>query len=241
MLTFFRFRGTINKKGDVTMRNIRKILWGIVLLAVGIIIGLNTLGITHIDVWFPGWWTLFIIIPCIVGLFTEKDKAGNAVGLGIGVVLLLSQLEIVDSSMIWKLVVPVAIIVVALKMIFTGVRKRSDDDPDVIISIDAPEGTAIFGGKELNFDGQVFDGAELNAIFGGVDCDLRGAVITKDCRIKANAIFGGIDILVPRGINVKVNSTNIFGGTSDESLKDGDGSVTIYIDAVSVFGGVDIK
>ena len=223
------------------MRNIRKILWGIVLLAVGIIIGLNALGITHIDVWFPGWWTLFIIIPCGVGLFTEKDKMGNAVGLGIGVVLLLSQLDIIDSSLIWKLVLPILLIAAALKMIFGGISKRTDDDPDVIISIDAPEGTAIFGGKDMNFDGQVFEGAELNTVFGGVECDLRGAVITKDCRIKANAIFGGIDIFVPRGVNVKVNSTNIFGGTSDESLKDGDGSVTIYIDAVAIFGGVDIK
>lgn len=223
------------------MRNIRKILWGIVLLAVGVIVGLNALGVTHVDVWFPGWWTLFIIIPCIVGLFTEKDKTGNAIGLGIGIVLLLSQLDIIDSSIVWKLIFPIAIIVVALKMIFGGIKRKGDGGDDVIISIDAPEGTAIFGGKEMNFDGQVFEGAEINAIFGGVDCDLRGAVITKDCRIKANAIFGGVDILVPKGVNVKVSSTNIFGGTNDESLKDGDGSVTIYIDAVSIFGGVDIK
>ena len=223
------------------MRNIRKILWGIVLLAVGVIVGLNALGVTHVDVWFPGWWTLFIIIPCIVGLFTEKDKTGNAIGLGIGIVLLLSQLDIIDSSIVWKLIFPIAIIVVALKMIFGGIKRKSDGGDDVIISIDAPEGTAIFGGKEMNFDGQVFEGVEINAIFGGVDCDLRGAVITKDCRIKANAIFGGVDILVPKEVNVKVSSTNIFGGTNDESLKDGDGSVTIYIDAVSIFGGVDIK
>ncbi len=223
------------------MRNIRRILWGVILLAVGVIIGLNALGVTHIDVWFPGWWTLFIIIPCLVGLFIERDKVGNAVGLGIGVVLLLSQLDIIDSSLIWKLILPIVIIVAALKMIFSGIRKKDDEGDDVIISIDAPEGTAIFGGKELNFDGQVFEGAELVAVFGGVDCDLRGAVITKDCRIKANAVFGGIDILVPKGMNVKVSSTNIFGGTSDESLKDGDGSVTVYIDAVAIFGGVDIK
>jgi predicted membrane protein len=232
---------TINKKGDFSMRNIRKILWGVILLAVGVIIVLNTLGVTHIDVWFPGWWTLFIIIPCLVGLFTERDKTGNAVGLGIGVLLLLSQLDIIDSSLVWKLILPIVIIVAALKMIFSGIRKKNSDGEGVIISVDAPEGTAIFGSKDMNFDGQVFDGAELNAIFGGVECDLRGAVITKDCRIKANAIFGGVDIHVPRGVNVKVSSTNIFGGTDDESVKDADASVTLYIDAVSIFGGVDIN
>ena len=93
----------------------------------------------------------------------------------------------------------------------------------------------------MNFDGQVFDGAELTAIFGGVECDLSRAIIEKDCKINATAIFGGVDIIVPRGVNVKVSSTNIFGGTSDECDKTPDAPVTIYIEAVSVFGGVDIK
>ena len=36
------------------MKNITKIIWGVVLLAVGIIIALNAMGITNIDVLFPG-------------------------------------------------------------------------------------------------------------------------------------------------------------------------------------------
>ena len=93
----------------------------------------------------------------------------------------------------------------------------------------------------MNFDGQVFDGCELTAIFGGVECDLRRAIIEKDCHIRATAIFGGIDIRVPRGVNVKVSSTNIFGGTDDECDRDPSSDVTIYVEAVSIFGGVDIK
>ena len=65
----------------------------------------------------------------------------------------------------------------------------------------------------------MFYGTELNAIFGGVDCDLRGAFIEQDCVIKANAIFGGIDIYVPEGVNVKVHSTSIFGGVDNKEHK----------------------
>ncbi len=222
------------------MKNHKKILFGVVLLLAGVIILLNAIGVTDIDIWFPGWWTLFIIIPCVVGIFTDRDKTGNIIGLIIGVSLLLWQLDIVDLSIMWKILVPVIIIAIAVKMIINGFGHKKRENI-VIVSGDVPAGTAIFGGKDMNFDGQVFDGCELTAIFGGVDCDLSGAIIEKDCRINATAIFGGIEIIVPKGVKVKVDSTNIFGGTSDESDFSSDSAPTVYIESVSIFGGVDIK
>ena len=44
------------------MKKIESILWGLVLIVVGVIIGLNTMGITNINIFFDGWWTLFIIM-----------------------------------------------------------------------------------------------------------------------------------------------------------------------------------
>ena len=54
------------------MKKIGNILWGVVLIIIGLIIGGNALGITHINIFFNGWWTLFIIIPCFIGLFREN-------------------------------------------------------------------------------------------------------------------------------------------------------------------------
>lgn len=68
-------------------------------------------------------------------------------------------------------------------------------------------GFATFSGCDLNYDNSVFEGAELTAVFGGVECNLKNAIIDKDCAICASAICGGIDILVPDNVNVKVNST----------------------------------
>lgn len=48
------------------MNNIKNILWGIILVIIGVIIGLNTMGITDIDIFFDGWWTLVIIVPCFL-------------------------------------------------------------------------------------------------------------------------------------------------------------------------------
>ena len=51
------------------MNNFSKILWGIVFITLGIVIALNALDITDINLFFYGWWTLFIIITCLIGLF----------------------------------------------------------------------------------------------------------------------------------------------------------------------------
>ena len=58
------------------MKKISSILWGIVLIIVGVIQALNDLKITNIDFFFDGWWTLFIIVPCGIGLYTEREKTG---------------------------------------------------------------------------------------------------------------------------------------------------------------------
>ena len=66
------------------MKSFGNVLWGIVLIVVGLIIGGNALGITNINIFFDGWWTLFIIVPCFIGLFKEREKTGNIIGLLIG-------------------------------------------------------------------------------------------------------------------------------------------------------------
>lgn len=225
------------------MKKTNNILWGIVLVAIGVLFALKALGIANIDVFFDGWWTLFIIIPCTIGLFTEREKTGNIIGLVIGLALLLSCLNIISFGLLWKLLVPAVIIVVGIKLVLGGLMgnkanellakmKENGNDPRV--------GCATFSGCDMNFDGEVFNGAELIATFGGVECDLRKAVIEQDCAIKVSAIFGGIDILVPEHVNVKVNSTSVFGGISNKTTGKKD-AVTIHVSGTCLFGGVEIK
>ncbi len=225
----------MNKKSNI--------IWGIILVAAGLLFALNALNITDVELFFDGWWTLFIIVPCAVGLFTERDKTGNAIGLVVGVFLLLCCRDILNFSMLWKLLVPVIIVVVGLKLLFTGIFGNKANEMMRKLKAEGrvlKAGCAIFSGSDLHYNGEVFDGAELSAIFGGVECDLRGAIIEKDCAIQAAAIFGGIDILVPNTVNVKVNSTSIFGGVSNKTATIAN-APTIYISATCMFGGVDIK
>ena len=44
------------------MKKTGKIIWGVAFIAAGIVFALNAFGITHIELFFDGWWTLFIIV-----------------------------------------------------------------------------------------------------------------------------------------------------------------------------------
>lgn len=227
------------------MKKISKILWGIILVALGVVVALNAFEITNIDILFDGWWTAFIIIPCAIGLFTERDKIGNLVGLLVGVFLLLCCQNILSFDMLWKLAVPAVIVLIGIKMIFNGIAGGKSAEAIKKLQQErgnVKSGTAVFSGQNMNYSGEVFEGAVLTAVFGGVDCDLSNAIIEKDCLITATGIFGGADILVPDNINVKVTSTSIFGGVSDKKKRAPvEGAPTLYVRAICIFGGVDIK
>ena len=227
------------------MKKLNSILWGVALLAVGVIVALNILGVTDVSLWFDGWWTLFIIIPSLIGLITDKDKTGNIIGILIGGILLLGAQDIIDFSVAWKLIVPAIIIVIALKLILKGIRSDNESEKETEEKEkngdDVPSGFAAFCGNDMDFSNRVFDGAELNSIFGGIKCDLRNAIIERNCEIKLSAIFGGVDILLPENVNVIMETVSIFGGVSDKRISKGTENVTIRITGLCLFGGADIK
>lgn len=227
------------------MKKFGNVLWGIVLIAIGLIIGGNALGITNINIFFDGWWTLFIIIPSFIGLFKDNEKTGNFIGILIGIALLLACQDILDFNLIWKLIFPTILIIIGLSIIFKDtiggkvskeIKKLNENKTG------ENEYCATFSGQNVNFDGEKFTGVDLTAVFGGVKCDLRNAIIEQDTVINTSSIFGGIDIYVPENVKVKVKSSSIFGGVSDDKKhSDNAETHTIYINATCLFGGVEIK
>lgn len=225
------------------MKRINSILWGCVLLFISAVLILNTLGMTSINIFFDGWWTLFIIVPCFAGLFSSNEKTGNIIGLLIGAFLLLACRNVLDFDIVWKLIVPVIIAVIGIKMIFGGIGK----DKGFIKSIDENKDNlktafAAFSGQDIVFDNEVFRGAELTAIFGGIKLDLRNAVFEGDTVVNACCIFGGADILLPDNVNIKVNSNSLFGGVDNKKHPNSrDNIYTVYLNGTCIFGGVGVK
>ena len=226
------------------MKKLSKILWGVVFIAAGIVFALKAFGITDIEIFFDGWWTLFIIVPCAIGLFTDYDKTGHLIGICIGVFLLLCCQDILNFRMFWKLLFPAIIVIVGVKLILGSMLGNRGEQvfKQIQENGSVKSGAATFSGATFDYTGEVFEGARLDAVFGGIKCDLRGAIINGDCVINASTVFGGIDIYVPEGLNVKVSSNSIFGGVSGkERRNDPANQHTLYLNATCLFGGVELK
>lgn len=210
------------------------------------ILGINALGIARVDIFFPGWWTLFIIVPCVISLFgNDSDKTGDLIGVVVGVCLLLACQGVVRFDILWRLLLPVILILIGLSIIFKDVLrgKITKEVKKLRGKSGMKEYWATFGGQNVNFAKEKFEGCRLEAVFGGIKCDLREAKIEEDVLIRASAIFGGVTIFVPEDVNVQVVATSMFGGTDNKRAKkvQDEDKKTIYIESTSVFGGVEIK
>lgn len=225
------------------MKRINSIVWGLVLLAVSAVLVLNALEITNVNIFFDGWWTLFIIVPSFVGLFNDRDKTGNIIGLLIGTFLLLACQNIIDFDILWKLAVPAVIAVIGIKLVFGGVRGNNGAVKCIEANGDSMKTAfAAFSGQDIKFDNEVFRGAEITAVFGGIKLDLRNAVFESDTVINVCCVFGGADVLLPDCVNVKINSNSLFGGIDNKKHNNmTENQYTVYLNGTCIFGGVDVK
>ena len=225
------------------MKNLSRILWGIVLIFIGVIWGLNRTGVADINIFFDGWWTLFIIVPSIISLFeSSSNKTSSIIFLVIGILLLLASQGVFEFEILWEILLPAIVILIGLSLIFGHkVDFNVKEKTKCLDSDDTESIFAAFGEQNVSKSGEKFEKANLNAIFGAVKLDLREAKLEKETVIGAWAIFGGIEILVPDDCIVKVKGTPIFGGISNERKNNEDAKKTIYIEAYAIFGGLDIK
>jgi len=221
------------------LKKFREVLWGVGFLFIGIILLFNVLEITNIDLFFDGWWTLFIIIPCFIGLFTE-DYFGNMVGFLIGMALLSVCQGWIRFGSIVKLIFPISFVLIGIYILLHTILQNKVTEKFKKLKVDGESIVAIFGGQNLKLE-EEYLGGDVEAIFGSVDLDLRDTKLKEETPIKVCAIFGGVTILVPKDVKVITKSVPIFGGVDSRVHSSETAKKTIYVEAVSIFGGVEIK
>lgn len=230
------------------MKQLKPIIWGIAIIALGVIFGGNALGLFNLDIFFDGWWTLFIIVPSVISLFTDKEKLSSLGFIAAGVILLLAAQKVFTYEVAWQVILAVFLVIAGITLIIKTTF-HNKNDAEVMKKVKEAEKdpskmdsqVAIFSGSERTYKDEVFQGANLAAVFGGVDLNLKKAKFASDTVIKAFTLFGGINIVVPSNIKVKLKSGFIFGGFSDDRKNPTEDSKhTIYIDAAGGFGGITI-
>ena len=234
---------------DKVRNKLSNALWGLFFVAIGIGIAGNVLNLWDFQLFFRGWWTFLIIIPCFISMIQNNFGVGSTMGFIFGVLLFLSYNINLNFS-IWELIIPAILVFIGLRIMFQGVFRKKPQYFERNINVEGgqsftggakSEYSAVFSSNRVHITDD-FVGTNINAVFGGLVLDLRDAKIMTDVEVNATAVFGGIDIYLPRGVNVKTNNVPIFGGVSNKSNQNAEpGAPTIYLNATCMFGGIDIK
>lgn len=226
--------------------NRNNVLWGLIFIILGVGFAGNVFDLWSFSIFFPGWWTLFLIIPCAASLYHNGIQTGPLVGFSVGVMFFLSSQGFISGNLIVRLFVPVVLIIIGASIILSSSPRKT-------ISYKSSElqkknlnnmtyYTATFSSQNIVLDNQIFTGASINAIFGSITLRLDNSIINEDVVINCNSTFGGIEIYLPNYVNVKVSRTPLFGGVSNRryAVTNPD-APTIYINATCMFGGVEIR
>ncbi|WP_285758254.1 DUF1707 SHOCT-like domain-containing protein [Nocardiopsis ansamitocini] len=111
-------------------------------------------------------------------------------------------------------------------------------------SIGSENITAVFGAAERKGRWLVEPRTNVSAMFGGIELDLREAILAQhEVTIQCAVVFGGLEIIVPPGVRVVNEASAIFGGMDIKDKDSGGdaGSPVVRVTGLLVFGGIDVR
>lgn len=192
-----------------------RLLVGLVLVALGIVLLLERLGVANAGWLIGALWPLVIVAAGVLQMaVTRRAHLGATITIVVGLVLLAATLNLLSAS-VWQFVWPVALIAVGLLflagMVSRGIFRQTEQRDDVAHAL------SVFGGQKVVSESQ-FRGASLTSFFGGDTLDLRQANLAPEgADVDVMTAFGGAGILVPEGWRVLLSGIPIFGGFDDKT------------------------
>lgn len=229
---------------------------GIVLVIIGGGSLLDAFGMIEFGELLHTWWPSLLMFIAVVQLATRSGSLfGSGILFTIGAIFQLSHLGYLNGGF-WGAFWPIILILIGLSFISSRWKKKgaqysadaSETDLNSLgrVSLDGSrvDRSALFTGIDCRVTSQDFTGGQLEAIFGGIECDMRDAkIMGKVASLTVTAICGGVDIRVPQGWNIVVKGTPIFGGIDDKSVMHphDPNAPMLVIDVTAVFGGVEIR
>jgi predicted membrane protein len=220
-------------------------VFGSIVLALGVILLLDRQGILDAAQIFPFFWPAVLLVGGLLALSRSTASGGRVWGgilTAAGVLLFLDRLGYAHFSFhaLW----PLVLIGIGITLVWRTLEGSAGGSPAPAANL--VNQFAAFGGGELKSDAKDFQGGEVLTIFGGYQVDLRKAAIARSPAVlHANAMFGGIEIRVPRSWRVILDGLPLLGGYTDETEHPEAASGTqvseLLVKGFAMFGGVVVK
>jgi predicted membrane protein len=253
-----------SSRGDSVRKYLANLFLGLCVIAVGIgYLGnfLDALPWSDFTLFFPGWGYLFLVIPSAYYLIRSPFSWFWPICLLIGVLGLISQLDIYPMDTLIAIGLAVLVILIGIRIILAPLFKRirrnrlrkrvqSGLRYDGIVFTDSVESgesgdgryAVSFGERSIRLDGQNFTSATLTVSFGEMKFDLSEACVTDCAVIDATCSFGELSIIVPDYARVEINKSGAFSDVSCKHPTPADESApVVYINASCSFGEIVVR
>ncbi len=212
---------------------------GLVVIAIGLGLFLDAIDVFNFSQLLSDWWPMLIVIAGIISfLGNPKSLIWPLMFVGAGIVLQMSILDVIDIR-VGDLVFPFVLLIIGVSLLDSGsLKKRAASE----ISENVVDAMAAFAGVELQNASSDFKGGRAQAVFGGVELDLREAEIKAEAELGVLAIFGGVEVRVPRDWRVEVEVSPVFGGVEDNTKQPiKKNSPTLRLKGRCLFGGINVN
>jgi predicted membrane protein len=219
------------------IKSLPQLFFGGTVLFIGVGFLLDGVGAWNFTELVRDWWPAIIILMGIASLVSNpRTPLWPVFIIGSGALLLLKSIGAVDFQ-VWQVIWPVAIIMIGLSFFFQQLMPKpktiEDNQSDIFV---------LFSGVKTANSSMTYEGGKLNAVFGGIEIDLRDAVIPKQAELDIFTAFGGVEIRVPTEWEVRVSGLPIFGGWENNAKKPSSSKAPVLvIRGTCLFGGVEIK
>lgn len=214
-----------------------RIIMGLAIITVGVGFLLGNLDVLNFNELAGRWWPLAVILGGILIFINDtKSYLWALLVVGLGVLWQLQQLDITDVNP-WQLFWPAVIIIVGLSVILNRSAAKLR-----VSKTERDDATAILGGSDQRNTSEDFKGSKVTAVMGGVKLDLRKAIIKKEATVEVFTFWGGVELVVPRDVIVKNQTSVILGGVEDKSEReDNKNAPVLHVIGDVIMGGVEIK
>ena len=219
-----------------------QMIFGLMIVALGVIFTLDNLEIIDARDYIRFWPAGLVAIGMLKLWQASRDGHGWFGGLvfvGIGAWMLIEQVVYITVDV--RDLMPLFLVFIGGYMVwrgFGGPRRERTSDGHSSFS-----GLAIMGGVSRRSNSQTFRGADLTAVMGGCEIDLRQASIAPgtEAVIDVFALWGGIEIKVPDDWTVVTRVTPLMGGVEDKTRVPQNTDKRLVINGFVVMGGVVVK
>jgi predicted membrane protein len=220
--------------------NRARAIFGLALVAIGVIFFLDAMDILSPWSVIRRWWPVILIALGLTALLGRpRSLTGGGVLIAIGAVLLLATLDILDVAL-WQLIIAMLFISAGFSLVIRGfggggAADRSDDVRII----------GVLSEQRVRSESMSFRQASLTSILGEVTLDLRNATLDPSgASVDAFCMLGDVKIIAPRGWRIHVNGIPVLGEFDDETEPQPDlpeNAPELTITGVSLLADVDVR